>query len=1054
MIRSLMYLTTSRPDIMYAYPRDSPFKLVAYTDSDYAGASLDRKSTTGGCQFMRRELISWQCKKQTVVATYIIKAEYVAAASCCRQFWQSATTRTLDNREMKITATINRKVKVVTEASIRRHLKLDDSEGSTVPIESHHTPTGAPSTSPPHLSSPPRSSIRQETEVPQSSSPSHTHVGDEATSTGVDVRHIGVATIVTSLDARQGSGNIDKTSSMPYDSPLPRVNTLGSDEGEKTVKTGKARRKAQIVVSDDEEEFEDPSKQERSMIEEINQDAKVTLVTPTQVSTQGEAHSQPKDQLGVLSAAKILVDVAKVYTYTRRRMAVNTGSDGISTTRRIVSTAEESVSTNGASMPVSTASTIDKDVRLQEQFDEEERQKLARFHEVAQTFTKEEWENIRARVEADEELTQKLQAEEMEKYSEVDQAKMLIDLINKKRYFAEQKLKKLSFDEIKELFKATMRSIIDFVPIESEDDKAVPKLAEARSLKRDSEEELEHKGSKKQKTSEALGSAQEQPGKEEKELSQEDLQQLMIIDAEQGMNVESLQVKYLIIDWEIYTEDTRKYWKIIKVRNHTEVYQFFDDMLKVFDMDDLVMLCELVFMGEEKRNLLMKHIMWLVDDFEAWNTFPLGEYMWEKFYNRTVNVVSRHTEHHVLYNNALRSLLGKLSGNGKLVNDGDGVLDSQPDDGDDVLDSQTKDVIEEASMLPTMSSNSPQAGNAAVLNLMLLKRNDCNPKRSDGGVSIEEKPNFSSHHNDSSNHIGGMSSEAKASSSFAHSGNDGDVSHLDDSIEIDGLNAKDHYSNSQHHLHLLIKALGPKIENLSIDSVVVVPPKVDDLMWIVMMMTTCHCSTMKRNLPNYCYDLELQQEPDIVDVKDRILEQQANADKGKTTVIQETVEVTVEEQPSSGKGLGTLKFKKKNCERALRPYYILRSAKIRKKKMVMSLKSPFGQQSDTTPVPTKRKTRLNKTEYIVRPFDLEDISGQPRIRSMNHIMTHDPFVEHLDLWIDLMWSLRPPEAYWGIVYFSVNEPKQHWCLAQLEIRTGVVTFFYSLGWAGGSRRRW
>ncbi|GJW96398.1 putative ribonuclease H-like domain-containing protein [Tanacetum coccineum] len=120
MIGSLMYLTASRPDIMYAvcvcarfqvtpkvshlhvvkrifrylkgqpklglwYPRDTPFELVAYTDSDYAGASLDRKSTTGGCQFLGSKLISWQCKKQTVVATSTTEAEYVAAASCCGQ---------------------------------------------------------------------------------------------------------------------------------------------------------------------------------------------------------------------------------------------------------------------------------------------------------------------------------------------------------------------------------------------------------------------------------------------------------------------------------------------------------------------------------------------------------------------------------------------------------------------------------------------------------------------------------------------------------------------------------------------------------------------------------------------------------------------------------------------------------------------------------------------------------------------------------------------------------------------------------------------------------
>ncbi|GKE22101.1 putative ribonuclease H-like domain-containing protein [Tanacetum coccineum] len=120
MIGSLMYLTSSRPDIMFAvcacaryqvnlkvshlhavkrifrylkgqpklglwYPKDSPFDLVAYTDSDYAGASLDRKSTTGGCQFLGCRLISWQCKKQTVVANSTTEVEYIDASNCCGQ---------------------------------------------------------------------------------------------------------------------------------------------------------------------------------------------------------------------------------------------------------------------------------------------------------------------------------------------------------------------------------------------------------------------------------------------------------------------------------------------------------------------------------------------------------------------------------------------------------------------------------------------------------------------------------------------------------------------------------------------------------------------------------------------------------------------------------------------------------------------------------------------------------------------------------------------------------------------------------------------------------
>nr|GFB26473.1 hypothetical protein [Tanacetum cinerariifolium] len=94
MIGSLMYLTSSRPDIIYLkgkphlglwYPKDLPFNLVAYSNSDYAGASLDRKFTTEGCQFFGCRLISWQCKMQTVVATSSTEAEYVAAASCCAQ---------------------------------------------------------------------------------------------------------------------------------------------------------------------------------------------------------------------------------------------------------------------------------------------------------------------------------------------------------------------------------------------------------------------------------------------------------------------------------------------------------------------------------------------------------------------------------------------------------------------------------------------------------------------------------------------------------------------------------------------------------------------------------------------------------------------------------------------------------------------------------------------------------------------------------------------------------------------------------------------------------
>ncbi|GKF61089.1 hypothetical protein Tco_0181143 [Tanacetum coccineum] len=91
MIGSLIYLTSSRPDIMLVVCACAKFQVTPKTSRlhavkrifRYLKASLDRKSTTGGCQFLGKRLISWQCKKQTIVANSTTEAEYVAAANCC-----------------------------------------------------------------------------------------------------------------------------------------------------------------------------------------------------------------------------------------------------------------------------------------------------------------------------------------------------------------------------------------------------------------------------------------------------------------------------------------------------------------------------------------------------------------------------------------------------------------------------------------------------------------------------------------------------------------------------------------------------------------------------------------------------------------------------------------------------------------------------------------------------------------------------------------------------------------------------------------------------------
>ncbi|GKC06303.1 phospholipase-like protein [Tanacetum coccineum] len=600
--------------------------------------------------------------------------------------------------------------------------------------------------------------------------------------------------------------------------------------------------------------------------------------------------------------------------------------------------------------------------------------------------------------------------------------------------------------------------------------------------------------------------------------------------------------------------------------------------LKMLDEDAvrlyLLIASELVFMGKEKRSFLTKHLMWLVDDFDAWNAFPWGGYMWDNFYQRTIwilescpnikkwwskkaNVIPRglawsnvkkfeksdyclfgplsnlnvalisspeemrqawfmasvdfikeladqdgkflqddearvnciehnngmcgdtevgkfvqdeearvnSIEHHnrmcgdtevgkfvqdeearvngIEHHNGMcgDTEVGKFAqdeearvngieyhngmcgdtedgnftegideticpkSNQMSVEDEDGVLDSE---GDGVHLSQINDVIQQVINLSTMSSTSPQAINPVVAEFFfpefdalkkevfllkkrkddefdeltkrfskletsqtfvmfknLLKTNVCtenqstdfNPKKS------EDMPNFFSNRNDTSNHIDGMSTEGKASSSSSNLGNDKDVSHLDDLMEIDGENVKDGYTNSQDHLHLLIKALESKTENPTLD--VVVPPKDDD----------CILRTRK---PNDAYDVvEVDNYEDdyMLMLND---EEKPNNNQmllnEKIIVFEETAGVKVEEKPGLGRDVYPFKVKRKNYQRALRPNYLLRSAKDRKKKLAMALKPLFGQQSATTPVPKKRKSRIMKTQVNVPPFDLENLS--------------------------------------------------------------------------------
>ncbi|GJX57056.1 putative ribonuclease H-like domain-containing protein [Tanacetum coccineum] len=360
-VKRIFRYLKGQPKLGLWYLKDSPLILEAFQDSDNAGASLDRKSTTGGCQFLSSRLISWQCKKQTVVANSTTEAEYIAASHYCGQvFWIQnqmvavieAVYKELGDR-MERAATIassfeveqDSEIKTVTEASIRRHLKLEDSsginslpnaeifkqlalmgtsnrytgvdtalfptmlvrgqtlqgEGSTIPVDSQNTPIVAPSNLQPTSTTPittPKTSPSKITSSPSLSSP-----------------------IQQSLPSMHTTHDAEEPATMPHDSPLQRVQSLGRDDGsmtlseltvlctnlsnkvtsleaklaqtkqtygtaltklikkvkklEQTVKSTQARRRLGIVVSNDEEGLKDPSKP--GGITEIDQGPSISL---------------------------------------------------------------------------------------------------------------------------------------------------------------------------------------------------------------------------------------------------------------------------------------------------------------------------------------------------------------------------------------------------------------------------------------------------------------------------------------------------------------------------------------------------------------------------------------------------------------------------------------------------------------------------------------------------------------------------------------------------------------------------------------------------------
>ncbi|GJU21066.1 hypothetical protein Tco_1154408 [Tanacetum coccineum] len=244
-------------------------------------------------------------------------------------------------------------------------------EGATVPVKSHHTSTGAPLTLQPHLSPTLRSSIRQEIEVPRSSSPPHTNVADKAASTGVDIRYGGAATTVTGLEAGQGDlvvaldtdmTQTKKVYGATFTKLIKKVERL-----EKKDKLSKSRRKLILMgVSTASTDF-------------------TTANVP--ITTTGVKISTASPEVKIVGDS--IDDIAAESLAYIRRSETKTKDKG-----KAIIEESESAMTKTKRKQEQERLGYEAALRLQEQLDSKERKRIARAHEVA-------------RIEADEDLAQR-----------------------------------------------------------------------------------------------------------------------------------------------------------------------------------------------------------------------------------------------------------------------------------------------------------------------------------------------------------------------------------------------------------------------------------------------------------------------------------------------------------------------------------------------------------------------------------------------------------------------------------------------------------------------
>nr|GEY97856.1 hypothetical protein [Tanacetum cinerariifolium] len=357
--------------------------------------------------------------------------------------------------------------------------------------------------------------------------------------------------------ADQDRATIAKSSTLPYDL-APRVTSLAAEEGsmQQTIDelmalcTSLQRQHSELLVQFQAQEVEINRLKERVKILEDNQ-GEVRL-------DEGEVAAKRTSE-DTEEMATILTTIDAATVLASGAAEVPTGSGSIPNAGAEVPTGSDVVLT--ASLIFATATVVAKE--LEEKLareDQKRAEQIARDAEIARIHTEEELQKLpmERRIELISDLV---------KYQ---------DNYTKVYKFQSQQRKSWTKKQKRDYSMAVIKNNLGW-------------KEEAERIKRKGIN-LEQESAKKQKSSEEITEEAKSP----EEVTKEKIKEMMQLVLIEEVYVEALQVKHPIIDWEVHTEGQRAYWKITRLGGSSTSYQFFTDLLKHLDREDLNQLWTLV----------------------------------------------------------------------------------------------------------------------------------------------------------------------------------------------------------------------------------------------------------------------------------------------------------------------------------------------------------------------------------------------------------------------------------------------------------------------------